>query len=79
MTPISHVPFRYHAQQTKSRHDANFVVTGGTGGCHNDNHRCHQWRQSWHHDDSVTISGGTSDSKVGIMTVQVVLLMHACR
>ena len=33
-------------------HDANFVVTGGTVGCHNDNLRCRQWRQSWHHDNS---------------------------
>ena len=27
-------------------------VTGGTVGCHNDNLRCHQWRQSWHYDNS---------------------------
>ena len=26
--------------------DANFAVTGGTGGC------CHHWRKSWHHDNS---------------------------
>ena len=36
---------------TENCHDAIFVVTGGTGGCH-DNHRCHQWRQSCHHDDT---------------------------
>ena len=23
-------------------------ITGGNGGCHNDNLRCHQWPQSWH-------------------------------
>ena len=27
------------------------VVTFGTGGCLNDNLRCHQWRQSSNHDD----------------------------
>ena len=32
-----------------SCHDANFFATGSTGGCHNDN----QWRQNWHHADSV--------------------------
>ena len=31
--------------------DANFVITGGTGGCHKDNLPCHQWWQSWHHDN----------------------------
>ena len=31
---------------TTSRQDANnFVVTGGIGGCHNDNLRCHKWRK----------------------------------
>ena len=34
--------------KSQSRHDANFVITDGTGGCHN-NLRCHQWRQSWHY------------------------------
>ena len=32
-------------------HDANSVVTGGTGVCLHDNRQCHQWRQSWHHGD----------------------------
>ena len=36
--------------ETESRHGANFVVTGGTVGCHNDNLRCHL---IWHHDDLV--------------------------
>ena len=36
----------------KSCHDANFVPTGGTGGCYYDNLRCHQWQQSWHHHGS---------------------------
>ena len=36
--------------KTESCHDANFVITGDTAGCHNDNLRCHQWRHhSWHH------------------------------
>ena len=30
--------------------DANFAVTGGTGGRYDDL-RCHQWRQIWHHDN----------------------------
>ena len=38
--------------KTKSCHNANFVATGGTVGCHIDNLRCHQWRQSWHYDNS---------------------------
>ena len=38
--------------KTKSCRNANFDVTGGTVGCHNDNLRCHQWRQSWHYDNS---------------------------
>ena len=43
-------PFLSPALKTKSRHDdVNFVVTCDAGGCHNDNIRCHQWRQlaSW--------------------------------
>ena len=24
------------------------LITGATDGCHNNNHRCHQWQQSWH-------------------------------
>ena len=31
-----------------SCHATNFAVTGVTVGCHNDSHRYHQWRQSWH-------------------------------
>ena len=38
--------------KTKSCRNANIDVTGGTVGCHNDNLRCHQWRQSWHYDNS---------------------------
>ena len=38
--------------KTKSCRNANFDVIGGTVGCHNDNLRCHQWRQSWHYDNS---------------------------
>ena len=34
-----------------SCHNANFVATGGTAVCQNDNHRCYQWRQSWHRDN----------------------------
>ena len=32
--------------------DANCVVSGSTRGCHHDNLRCCQWKQSWHHDNS---------------------------
>ena len=31
--------------------DANFVITGGNGGCHDDNLKCHQWWQRSHHDN----------------------------
>ena len=51
-------------------HDANFVVTAGTGGCH-DNLRYHQWRQSWHHDNyRVSVN-----DKVGIVTTVVFPVM----
>ena len=40
------------ALKSKSCHDANFVVTGSTGDCPNDNLQCCLWRQSWHHDNS---------------------------
>ena len=45
---------KWHAWplKTENCHDANFVITGGTGGCHYDNLQCHQWWQSWHHDCS---------------------------
>ena len=33
---------QFYTLKTKSRHHANFVVTGGTVGCHNENIRCHQ-------------------------------------
>ena len=40
----------YH-WKLECRHDANFVAIGGM--CfHNDNHWCHQWRQSWQHDEN---------------------------
>ena len=45
---ITHV-FNPTATSTlKINNDAKFVVTGGTGSCR-DNHRGHQWRQSWHY------------------------------
>ena len=34
--------------KTEHCHDANLVVTGDTGYCHNDNPRHHRWRQRWH-------------------------------
>ena len=40
----------------KRFHDANFVVTGGTGSHGYNNIWCYQWRQSWHHDNSVFIA-----------------------
>ena len=36
-------------------HDANFVITGCTGGCHNDNLQWFQWWQRWHHDYSLAL------------------------
>ena len=36
------------ATKPKSCCNANFVLTGGTGGCNNDSLRCHHWRQSWY-------------------------------
>ena len=39
------------ALKTGGWHDVNFVAAGGHAGCHNDNLRCRQWRQSWHHDN----------------------------
>ena len=38
--------------KTESCNNANFVVTGDTGGCRYDNLRCHYWRQIWHYDNS---------------------------
>ena len=40
-------------QKTESCHDANFIIIGDIRGCHNDNLWCHQWWQSWHHDNSL--------------------------
>ena len=42
---------RIYTLKTKSSNNANFVVIGGTGGCHDDNLWCCQWQQMWHHDD----------------------------
>ena len=44
-----------HTLKTEHCHDANFVITSGTGGCLYDNLQCHQWWQSWHHDNSVSL------------------------
>ena len=38
-----------HTLKTASRYDTYFVVTCGTGSCHNDNTRCQQWRHIWNH------------------------------
>ena len=37
--------------KSESSHDANFGISGGTGGCHNDNSPYHHWQQSWQHDN----------------------------
>ena len=37
---------------TKCCHEANFVITGNTAGCRNDNLQWSQWWQSWHHGNS---------------------------
>ena len=38
----------------KRCHNANFVISVGTGGCHNDSIQCHQWPwpKSWHYNGS---------------------------
>ena len=36
----------------ESYNNANFAVIGNTGGCHFDNLRCRQWRQSWYYVNS---------------------------
>ena len=40
------------ALKTETCRNANFVVAGGTAGCHNDNLWCRQWYQSWYHYNS---------------------------
>ena len=47
--PLGKGIWGYASTETVSHHDANFVITGGTGGCQNDNLQCHQWWQSWNH------------------------------
>ena len=47
------------ALKTESCCDTNLIVNGSTGGSRDDP-RCHQWRQSWNHDDS-RFSVGTLD------------------
>ena len=37
--------------KTGSCHDTIFVVASGNEGCCYDNLGCHQWRQSWHHEN----------------------------
>ena len=44
--------FRVHICVHPCLNDANFVATGGARFSHNDNVRCHQARQNWHHDFS---------------------------
>ena len=43
---IAHI----NSLKTKICQNANFVVTGYTGGCHMDNLQSHLWRQIWHHE-----------------------------
>ena len=47
-----------------SCHDAIFVVTDGIAGCHNNNLWCHQWWQSWHHENSQFSVKGTSNVRL---------------
>ena len=55
----------YILHKTMGCHDSNFVITGGTGGCHKDNLRCHRWWQCWNHDTPVsTTPGATIDGKL---------------
>ena len=41
----------YSFNEYKSHHYANFVITAGSVGFPHDNPWCHQWQQSWHHDN----------------------------
>ena len=36
-------PIFSHVLKSESRHNANFVITGSTGGCHNHNLQCYHW------------------------------------
>ena len=38
--------------KTESCHDAAFVESNDTGDCHKDSLRSHQWRHSWHRENS---------------------------
>ena len=40
----------------RSRHDDDFVITGGYTGCCYDNLQCHQWWQIWHHGWQLLVS-----------------------
>ena len=53
---------------------ATFVVTGGTAGCHNDNLRCHQWRQSWHYENYLFSAVG---SHRGVCLVMLCIKLYA--
>ena len=63
------VKFRgLYTLKTESHHDTSFVVIGGNGGYHNDSVQCHQWQQSWYHDNS--------NDKTGIMTTLGLQCLH---
>ena len=47
---------------------ANFVVTGGTAYCHNDNLQCHQWLQSWLHDKSCFLVQAITYASLPVLT-----------
>ena len=44
---------RITAPKIERYHNAKFVVSSGTTDCHNDNLWSHQWKQSWHHNNSL--------------------------
>ena len=46
------IPISHTYKKTKNHHDADFFITGGALGCHNDKIHCHQQQQSRHHDNS---------------------------
>ena len=55
-TPMSRLVLQLSPENSVKadcRHEVNFVVTGGRGSCLYDNTLWRQWRQSWHHDDSL--------------------------
>ena len=48
---INGIVIWFYTIETEWCYDANFVATGGTASCRNDNQQWRLWRQSWHHNN----------------------------